>query len=306
MQTKIEKSLRTFVVLNPVAGQKEAEDVEQALESRLREQHAEFEICRTKPGDDVRAVAEEAVRRGYNVVVAAGGDGTVSSVASALVNKDAVLGIIPSGTWNSLARNLNIPLDIGQAMDLIVQDHDVRTIDVLEVDGSFFTLNVSAGLGAVIMQKLEREDIRKLGRFTFLFKGALRLLGHSPFKYTVRVNGRTTTFRASELIVANCGIVGAKNIRLDPDIHMDDGKFNVCRIYARSLRDYLSLGISMVIGRQKQDPRVVCWEGTDEIRIESRQRIPVQGDGEQAGYLPVTVKLRPRALSIIIPRREAP
>ncbi|MGE5251465.1 MAG: diacylglycerol/lipid kinase family protein [Bacteroidota bacterium] len=300
----MDRKFRTFVLINPVAGQQGAEDVEGAIASRLEEKKGEFEICRIQPGDDVRKVAEAAVRRGYNVVVAAGGDGTVSSVASALVNKDAMLGIIPSGTWNSLARNLDIPLDLSQAMDLIVQAPDARTIDVLEVDNNFYTLNVSVGIAATLMQKLDRKDIRRLGRFTFLYKGALQLLGHSPFRFTVHMNGRTTSFRASELIVANCGIVGMKNIRLDPDIHMDDGKFNVCRIYARSLRDYLSLAISMLTGRQKKDRRVVCWEGTDEIRIESKQRIPVQGDGEQVGHLPVTIKLRPHALKIVIPHRE--
>jgi len=305
MQTKLERKLKTFAVINPVAGQREGTTVQEIVEAAVREREEDCEIYVTRKGDDVRAVVHEAVRKGAGVVLAAGGDGTISSAASALIGTDAVLGIIPSGTWNSLARNLDIPLDIGQAVDLVLGEHDIRVIDVLQVEDRFFTLNVSVGIGSMVLNTVEREEIRRLGRFTYLYRGTLQFLGRPPFRFRVTTDGRSSSLRANELMVANCGVMGLKNLRLDPDIHMDDGKFNVCSIRARTLLDYLAVGFSMAAGKQKKEPRIQCWEAGREVRIESNQRLPVQGDGEVIGYLPVKVRLQPQAVNVIIPPKPA-
>jgi diacylglycerol kinase family enzyme len=105
METFIQQKLRTFVVLNPVAGQREPEVVHELVESKLRERAVEFEIYETTGQENIREVVEQAVQRGVKMVLACGGDGTASAAASGMVNKDALFGIIPAGTWNALARN---------------------------------------------------------------------------------------------------------------------------------------------------------------------------------------------------------
>jgi len=156
-----------------------------------------------------------------------------------------------------------------------------------------------------VLKTVEREEVRRFGRFSYLRRAALEWLGRPPFRFRVTTDGRSTTLRANELMVANCGVLGLKNLRLDPDIHMDDGILNLCHIRAKNLMDYLALGVSMAVGKQKEDPRVHCWQAGSEVRIESDRRIPVQGDGEVIGYLPVTVRLRPHALNVIIPPKPA-
>ena len=304
MQAALEQKLKTFVVMNPVAGRNEPESVEQTLRSRLEEQEIPFEIYETTGQEDIRAVVEEAIRKGARRVLASGGDGTVSAAASAVVGRDAVFGIIPAGTWNALARNLDIPLDLDQALDLALGDYDVRSIDVLDMDDKYYVLNVSTGAGTVVMSTIERDEIRRLGKLTFLWKGVLQILGFAPHQFKVTIDGRTIYFRASELIVANSGVVGLNSVRLDPDIHIDDGKFNVCRIQAKNLQDYLVLGFNMLRGGQREDPRLNCWEASEEVRIECRERLQVQADGELIAHLPITVRLKPRSLKVIVPRRQ--
>jgi diacylglycerol kinase (ATP) len=303
MQTNPETAPKTFVVMNPVAGQREAQEVQEMIESKLRAQGVPFEIYTTKAEENVREVVEAALKRGFKMVMAAGGDGTISAAASAVVDKEACLGIIPSGTWNALARNLDIPLDLEQALDLALAQPATRTIDMLEVDGHFYVLNVSVGVGSELIQNIEREEIRRLGRFTYILRGTMQLVGYPPFGFRTLMDGKPVNFRASELIVANSGVIGMKNMRLDLGIHMDDGKINACRIYARNLWDYAALGYSMLTGGQRNDPRVVCWELNNEIRIDCRKKLAVQADGEMIGRLPVTVKIRPSAVKIIIPPR---
>ena len=102
-------------------------------------------------------------------------------------------------------------------------------------------------------------------------------------------------------MVANSASLGLKALQLDPGIHMDDGKLNVCRIYANSLGDYLKLAASMLRGDQKHNWNVLCVEALNEVEIRCREKLPVQGDGDVIGHLPVIVKMRPKAIHIVAP-----
>ena len=87
---------------------------------------------------------------------------------------------------------------------------------------------------------------------------------------------------------------------------MDDGKLNVCRIYANTVGEYLKLGWSMLRGARERSWSVLCVEATKEVEIRSRQRIPVQGDGEVIGELPITVRLHPKAIQVVTPPYAEP
>ena len=218
-----------------------------------------------------------AVKQGFKLFISAGGDGTLSSVIDGLVGTELPLVIIPTGTWNALARALDIPLQIDQAIELVFQDHKIQTIDVMQVGENYFVLSVSAGIGALAMKDVEREDKRRLGKFADLRKAVAELLEFRAFPFEVKIDGKFTKFRASELMVANTSILGVKALQLDPSIRMDDGKLNVCRIYANNITDYLKLAVSMFRSDRKRNWNVVCIEALEQVEIRSRERLPVQG-----------------------------
>ena len=182
------------------------------------------------------------MKQGFKLFISAGGDGTLSSVIDGLVGTDLPLVIIPTGTWNALARALDIPLQIDPAIDLLFQPHRIQTLDAMDVGGNYFVLSVSAGIGALAMKDVERKDKRRLGKLADLRKAVAELLEFRSYPFEVKIDDTTTKFRASELMVANTSILGIKALRLDPSIRMDDGKLNVCRIYANTLTEYLKLG----------------------------------------------------------------
>jgi YegS/Rv2252/BmrU family lipid kinase len=303
MQVDIEQKPKTYVVLNPVAGVSEPGTVRQRIESALQARGIPFEIYETTGGkeEDIRKLVREAVRQGFKLFISAGGDGTLSSVIDGLVGTELPLVIIPTGTWNALARALDIPLQINQAVDLVFQEHKIQTIDAMQVDEGYFVLSVSAGIGALTMKDVEREDKRRLGKFADLRRAIAEVMEFRAYHFEVKIDGKLTKFRASELMVANTSILGIKALQLDPSIRMDDGKLNVCRIYANSLTDYLRLGISMFRGDQKRSWNVLCVEAQEEVEIRARERLPVQGDGDLIGQLPVTVKIRPKAIQVVTP-----
>jgi diacylglycerol kinase (ATP) len=303
MKVDMEQRPKTFVVLNPVAGVSEPGNVREKIESALQARDIPVEIYETtgKEGEDIKQLVRDAVKQGFKLFISAGGDGTLSSVIDGLVGTELPLVILPTGTWNALARALDIPLQLDQAIDLLFQAHKIQTIDAMDVDGNYFVLSVSAGIGALAMKDVEREDKRRLGKFADLRKALAELLEFRAYQFEVKIDGKLTKFRAAELMVANTSILGIKSLQLDPSIRMDDGKLNVCRIYANSITDYLKLGVSMFRGDQKRNWNVLCVEAKEEVEIRSKEKLPVQGDGELIGQLPIKVKIRPKAIRIVTP-----
>ena len=301
MQVDIQQRPKTFVVMNPVAGTLDAAVVRQKIQDILAAHDLPFEIHETTQESNPKQTVRDAVRRGFKLFLAVGGDGTLSSVASGLVATDLPLVIIPTGTWNALARYLNIPLQLDQALELLFQEHSIRAIDVMQVEKEFYILNVSAGLSSPLIATAKREEKRRFGKLPDLWRGIKRLLQFPSYRFDVKIDGQLTTLRAAELMVANVRNVGLKSLELDKEIHLDDGKLNVCRIYARSLADYVSLAFSMLTGSQERNWNVLCMDATREVEIRSNRNLSVQGDGDVIGRLPVTVKLRPKAVRIVTP-----
>ena len=302
MQVHIEQKLKTFIVVNPVAGVTRPETVREKIETALQARDIPFEIYETKGDDNFRQIIRNAIQQGFNLVIAAGGDGTLSGVVDGLVDTQIPLLILPTGTWNALAQALDIPLQIDAAIDLLFQEHRIQTIDAMQVDKDYFVLSISAGVGSRTMEGVKREEKRRFGRFADLRSAIVHLLEFRSHTFEVKIDdGQFSKFRASELMVANSSILGLKILRLDPEIRMDDGKLNVCRIYANSIGEYLRLVASMLRRDQQHSWNLLCVEALREVEIHSREKLPVQGDGELIGRLPVKVRIHPKAIQIVTP-----
>jgi diacylglycerol kinase (ATP) len=303
MQVDMQQKPKTLVVLNPVAGISEPGAVRERIESALGAREVPFEIYETtgQNDEDIRQLVRDAVRREFKLFISAGGDGTLSSVIDGLVFTELPLVIIPTGTWNALARALDIPLQVDQAIELIFQDHKIQTIDAMQVGNNYFVLSVSVGVGSFTMKDVERQDKRRLGKFADLRQAIAELLEFRAYPFEVKIDGKFTKFRASELIVANTSILGIKALQLDSSIRMDDGKLNVCRFYANNITDYLKLAMSMFRSDQKRKWNVFCVEALEQVEIHSREKLPVQGDGDVIGQLPIAVKIHPQAIKVVTP-----
>ncbi len=301
MQIDIQEKPKTFIVVNPVAGVSQPEQVREKIESALQAREIPFEIYETTGNDNFRQIIRNAIQQGFKLVIAAGGDGTLSGVVDGLVDTQIPLLLLPTGTWNALAQALDIPLQIDAALELLFQEHRIRTIDAIEVNQSYYVLSVSAGVGARTMEGVKREEKRRFGRLADLRSAIVHALEFRSYNFEVKIDGKFTKFRASELMVANSSILGLKILQLDPDIRMDDGKLNVCRIYANSISEYLKLAASMLRGDQQHGWNLLCVEALQEVEIHCREKLPVQGDGELIGKLPVKVKIHPKAIQIVTP-----
>jgi len=305
MKVDIQQKPKTYIVVNPVAGVSQPQAVREKIEAAFLSRDISFEIYETTGDEDLRQKVRGAVKQGFKLFVSAGGDGTLSGVIDGLVGTQIPLIILPTGTWNTVAQIMNIPLQLDPALELVFQDHTIRTVDALQVDRGFFILSVSAGVGSRTMEDIKRQEKRRFGKLVDLWKGLSQLMEFRSYLFDVKIDGKPSRFRASELLVANSASLGLKALQLDPSIRMDDGKLNVCRIYANTLGEYFKLAISMLRGDQKHNWNVFCMEATKEVEIRCSEKLPVQGDGDIIGRLPVTVKIFPKAVQIVTPINSA-
>lgn len=294
-----------FAIVNPVAGRQGAEQVRDLLKQASSEAGHACEIYETTGEESLSKVVEEALEGGCRLVVVAGGDGTVSSVATAMESTEVPLGILPTGTANVIARELGIPKNLEAACRLIMHEHAVTHLDALQVGERRFFLRIGIGLDALMIRDTNRQHKRLLGRLAYVWSFLKRLSGYQPRRFTLTIDEQQHKRRAAQVLIANTGMVGTPALRWSMDIHPDDGHVDVCVILARTLRDYVVLFWHMLIRRQQHTPRIRCYQASKLIQIQADKALPVQADGEMVGNLPLQVQVVPQAVRVIVPPERA-
>jgi len=305
----METQLKTFVVQNPVSGLSDAPTIRDKIRQVMEENHIPFEIYETTGKEDLHEVVRAAIQQGFQRFVAVGGDGTISGVASGLVNTKIPMVIIPTGTVNALARELQIPFTLDEAIRWWVEAGGrSKFIDMIMVKDHYYLLNVSAGAAAKIMKEAKREYIHRFGVIVYIWNAIKRFFDVPTQRFQLIVDGRRVNFRASEVMVANSGVLmGLRALQLDPEASLDSGKLTICHAQMKTMLDYVRIALKIVTTPpEKTPPEVDCIDAFREIVIQSNHPIPVQGDGEQIGYTPVTVKLIPHSLHVIMPPWREP
>ena len=300
------RTTRVFFILNPVSGTNTADEVRRALERHFVIGGASCEIHETSPEDNPDELAREARERGFDLVAAAGGDGTVSAAASGLVGSEIPLGIIPLGTANVLARELGIPVDLEGACQLLAGTHSFQHVDAMRVGEQHYFTQVGVGIDALMIRDTTREAKRRFGRVAYLWTASLRLVGFQPRRFYLAIDGRKCRHRASQVLVANGGILGQPPFRWGPDIRPDDGRLDVCIIRARNLLDYVRIAWHFVLGQHKKSPNVRYLACERDVFIDTKRPLPVQADGEIIGETPVRVFAAPRAIRVVVPVTTTP
>ena len=197
-----EKSLKTYVVHNPVSGTSDAETVYEKITQALGERGVPYEIYQTTGKEDIHDVVGKAIKKGFQRFVAVGGDGTIQGVASGLVHTDLPLVMIPTGTVNALARELGIPFALDDSVRWWMDSAERRLIDVIEANGRYYLLNVSVGTAASIMKDVKREDINRFGVLPYI-REALRRMRVPLFRFRVTIDDRSMIVHLTAARIAN-------------------------------------------------------------------------------------------------------
>jgi diacylglycerol kinase (ATP) len=293
---------RVFVVLNPAAGMSDGASVREIIRKFCDEKGWSCEIHETKQDEDLRKLLREVITSEVDMVIACGGDGTVSAVVNGLVNSPIPLGILPAGSGNLLARDLNIPLNPEAALALLGGDHRILTIDVMQVKDAYFVMNASVGISARTMRDTPRIEKRRFGMLAY-FRHAIDNLSRARrHRFMVTVDGRRMRFAASEVMAANMKFMGLQPQLEGVEIDPCDGQLDVFILRTRGLIDYLDVLLRFVLrSKPRGHPTLRYLPVTDRLTLVTRSRLTVQADGEVIGKTPVEIRLVPQALRVIVP-----
>jgi diacylglycerol kinase (ATP) len=293
---------RCAVIFNPI---KISDGFQEAMASRVAAARwADPVWLPTAEHDPGRSMAATAVKEQFDLVVAAGGDGTVRVVADGLANSGIPMGIVPSGTANLLARNLGIPLAEDDAIDVVLSGRN-RTIDLikLSIDGrepEHYAVMAGMGIDAMTMDEARPELKEKIGTAAY-FVAAARALGRLPVPMTIRVdNHRPRRRHAMICVVGNVGELPG-NITLIPGAEPDDGRLDVYVASPHRLNQWIRVFARLITRRSNGEDRVDQWRGR---RVEVRLNEPdnYQLDGDVVGELRrLLAEIQPQALSVRVP-----
>jgi YegS/Rv2252/BmrU family lipid kinase len=294
---------QAIVILNPVAGNAVVAEVHRALASHFGTQPTGFRVFETTGHERLAELAAEFVKNGAEIVVAAGGDGTVSGVAAGLVGTPALLGVIPLGTTNVLAQELGIPLIIDDACALIAGPHSTRAIDAMRARGAYYFTQIGVGIDSMMIRDTNTEAKRRFGKLAYLWAAFVHLIGFQPRRFHLVIDGRTLRCNASQIVLANSGTLGQQPLRWGLDIRPDDSQIDVCIVRAKTLLDYVILFVRAALGMYRTDRNVRYFIAEQAVTISTKKPLPVQADGEIIGDTTVNVEVVPRAVRVVTPNR---
>ncbi|MBM2619629.1 diacylglycerol kinase [Actinoplanes sp. LDG1-06] len=267
--------------------------------ARLKE--AGFTLLGAKRVDrphELPAILREGLERGPDLLIAGGGDGTISTAARLLAHQDVALGLLPLGTTNNFARTAHTPLDLHEAIEVLVEGK-VIDLDLGLAGDEPFTNHVGVGLSAEVMLKAPRPLKRALGRFAYPLTALGLLTKHRPLRITVRAEGRHHEFQSHQVYVANGGHHAGRPIAGDADA--DDRLLVAYPVGGPTRRELLVETARNTAKGPSRTLREEPFLAVGELWLETDRPARVEIDGEPSGSTPMRIGLAANALRVMAP-----
>jgi len=261
---------------------------------------AEPVVLPTTAEDAGAGMARRAVSDGADLIVAAGGDGTVRACAEAVAGTDMPLAIVPCGCANLTAVALGIPAHLGPALRIALHGQD-RWIDLASADGVLFTAMAGIGLDAAIVEAT-RSSAKRLAGWPAYAAAATGHLLRPPSSFTIRLDGGEPLIRlARSVAVGNSGLLPG-GFPIMPDAVLDDGMLDVVILAPAGLLGWASVGLRVIARSRHDDPQLERHRAR-RAEITADVDLPRQADGEMlAAGRSLTVDVRPHALRVRVGR----
>ena len=290
---------RICFIINPVSGRLRHKNIVGQINDGIDKQKFEISIKFTEAGGHAKLLCQEALENKFNIIVAVGGDGTINEVASQMLYSECILGIIPGGSGNGLARHLDIPLSVKKAIQLINESYHIK-IDTAKVNDQIFISIAGIGFDALVAK--EFAGSKKRGFITYSKIVATRFLKYKPKKYKLTFeDGTVIKTRALFIAFANSNQFGY-NTQIAPNALLNDGKLDICIAQKPPLVEMPIIANLMLLKKIDKSPHVLIIQSSSVIVERSRNSV-VNIDGEPMKIkTKLNVKVEPQSLNIIIPK----
>jgi YegS/Rv2252/BmrU family lipid kinase len=239
----------------------------------------------------------KAVAEGAPIVIVGGGDGTLSSVISAFAGRDCRFALLPFGTANSLARSLDIPLDLDGAV-AVIREGAVRRIDMVSINGQHFINSACIGLGPTIATTVPPQFKRYFGHLGYGLWALRCLFALRPFRLAISDGAQTRRLWATEVRILNGGFHAG--LLMSETAAIDSGEVVIQAVSGRGLLHLVKDWYLRFFGMGAKATQLVEMRGP-RFRIETRPRRSVSIDGEVKARTPVTIEVASACVQVIVP-----
>ena len=266
---------KALLVINPISGTKSKQGLGEEVKNQLSPLGIDVVIKETARGGDAFKMAKDAVSDNFNMVITAGGDGTVNEAANALAFSDCILGILPFGSGNGLARSIGIPQDTAGALKLIAQGHSLKC-DRGIVNEKPFYCTFGVGFDAVVSEKFAK--MKKRGKITYIRSAIREFLSYRSKPYAIMSNGKIITENAFLIAVCNAPQYG-NNAYIGPKAKLTDGLLDVTVVHDDNIFNTFLMGMDMLTGMLDKNRHIGTFK-VSSLTIARTEEGAVHLDGE--------------------------
>jgi len=285
-------------ILNPAAGSEEP--ILSAINKIFCDSGISWDISITKKSGDAFKMAKARLGK-TNLIAVYGGDGSLSEVAGALYNTATPMAIIPGGTANVMAKDLGIPLDIAEALQLLKADSQIIKMDMGVVNKTPFLIRVNLGIMADMILQADRKLKGTLGQLAYGVTAIQSLANAEPVKYKLTIDGQKIAESCVSLTVTNSGSLGIGNFELLPGIRITDGLLDIILLNDTDIMSILQVAGSTLI---QHDSDVLKHWKCREVIISLPKSTPYICDDIEKKAKILRIKVVPKALKIVVPHHK--
>lgn len=290
----MEPKNKILLVVNPISGSFDKANLIKTVETQLANININIQVYETQGEEDKIAISNLIKEHKPERILVAGGDGTIQLVAKVLKDFDLVLGILPAGSANGFAINLDLPDDLNEQIKIAVGSK-IFTVDTLELNGEMCLHISDLGINAELIRHYEHSNFR--GMFGYFLQSFPTLFkSNYPYKFTIEANNYKYVKKGVLIAIANANKFGT-GANINPHGKLDDGKFEVLIFKKLSLFQI----IKTLFKNTKMDSNFVEAISTEEAIITCKKPIAFQIDGEFIGKRKeVKVKVSDKKLKIAV------
>jgi diacylglycerol kinase (ATP) len=280
------------LIYNPAAKGEKA----RSLLAHLQSMAASATLLESQNPGDAKSLAAEAVKQGFETIVAAGGDGTLNEVVNGIGESNVKLGVLPIGTMNVFALEMGLPgNNIEKCWDIILRGES-KTVDLARANDHLFLQLAGVGLDAQALKETDHQIRRNIGPLSYILSAA-EIIGRPAPRLTIETP-EYGVVEASFVLIGNGKHYGGP-IAVFPDAKNDDGLLDVILFKNLGYLDVMRHLQEIVLGTQKSADDIQCMQSRS-IQIRSAEPVPVEVDGEVALETPVMFELTGHQISVLV------
>lgn len=282
-----------LVVFNDISGRKKAVSNLRLIYKSFKKSNVNFKFIFAKVLPLIKDISK------YDSIVVVGGDGTINSVLSYLVNSDKTLGIIPMGTANLLSANLGIPQKISEALKIILQGK-TKKIDCALANDRYFILRLGFGYDADILKDTSQTFKQNAGYFAYFIQGAIKAFIRQKASYKVKLDDEKIFVSAGSIIIANAANMFKNIFTVAPDGTVDDGKLDVVIRRSGNFFEFAIAFLGVIFNQQKQVPKIICRKASRIVIKTKNKKFHI--DGELIKFKDeLEIQVVPKSVNVFIP-----